>query len=64
MPYLSQDQWKGTITPDTEDVATIDFTKTYEVVYQVNAWGTQDELRDDDNELSYEVTIYSSSACN
>jgi hypothetical protein len=65
MPSLSQDQWKGTIAPSTDDVAKIAVggAKTYELVFQVNAWGTLDESTDADNELAYDVEIFGSSSC-
>jgi hypothetical protein len=63
MPFLSQDQWEGSTSPDRDEVAQIDFNKTYELVFKVNAWGTQNEITDEDNELSYEVVVVDGS-CN
>jgi|GEM_PF-6191143 len=61
MPYLSQDQWRGTIHAEKTEISKIDFSKTYDLVFQVNAWKTMEELTDTDNELSYPISLYSGS---
>ena len=63
MPYLSQDQWQGSVDPKVDYVAEINLSATYELVFRVNAWGVLDEITDEDNELSYPVNIYASSTC-
>lgn len=63
MPYLSQDQWKGTVATEADEVAKLS-PGSYELVFKVNAWGTQDELTDEDNEVSYDVEVWSGSSCN
>jgi len=57
MPYLSQDQWKGTVNLTLNNTTNIDFDREWELVFKVNAWGVLDETTDKDNEVTMDVTL-------
>ena len=57
MPYLSQDQWKGTVNLTLSNPSNIDFDRDWELVFKVNAWGVLDETTDADNEITMDVTL-------
>ena len=57
MPYLSQDQWKGTVNLTLSNTSNIDFDRDWELVFKVNAWGVLDETTDADNEITMDVTL-------
>lgn len=61
MPNLSQDQWQEQVQLQVENVANINFDREWELVFKVNAWATQDELTDEDNEVSKEIELYQNS---
>lgn len=60
MPHLSQDQWEGPVYLSAEDVAKIDFSAEYNLVFKVNNLETLDEITADDNEVSYPIEVHSS----
>lgn len=64
MPFLSQDQWKGQASASVEDPTAINYARNWELVFKVNAWGTQDEITDEDNEITMDVSLYDSASCN